>query len=75
MALRIIATFLWYHISQNSTLNLAYWNLHERNLTKVQNNFYVKNKKMTCFHFSGYEPKNPSILSKHAQIELIKIKF
>jgi glycosyltransferase involved in cell wall biosynthesis len=45
--------------------NVAYWNLHEREITKVDSGYYVNSSPLRFFHFSGYSPNKPWILSKH----------
>ena len=46
--------------------NLAYWNIHEREVT-FENGKYVINRieNLMFFHFSGYTPDKPNLLSKH----------
>jgi len=45
--------------------NVAYWNLHEREITKVDSGYYLNSSPLRFFHFSGYSPNKPWILSKH----------
>jgi glycosyltransferase involved in cell wall biosynthesis len=45
--------------------NVAYWNLHERSLTENQSEIQVNNDQLRFFHFSGYRPDKPWILSKY----------
>lgn len=46
--------------------NTAYWNLHERSLTEKNNNYFVNSTfPLIFFHFSGYDPLKPYILSKY----------
>lgn len=53
-------------IEYSPTYNLAYWNLHEREVT-FGNGKYIINAKqdLMFFHFSGYTPDKPNLLSKH----------
>lgn len=46
--------------------NVAYWNLHEREVEKI-NGMYFINKKfpLLFFHFSGYSIHHPDKVSKH----------
>ncbi len=46
--------------------NAAYWNLHERQIEEL-NNQYVVNKKypLVYFHFSGFNPSQPEVISVH----------
>ena len=41
------------HIIQDRSYNVAYWNLHERNLHKKQGRYLVGKEPLTFFHFSG----------------------
>lgn len=46
--------------------NVAYWNLHERQIKDSGNKHYqVNGADLIYFHFSGVVPSNPSLLSKH----------
>lgn len=46
--------------------NVAYWNLHERNIDWTSQSGYTCNgEKLQFFHFSGYSPIFPSRLSLH----------
>lgn len=58
------------HIARDAGLNMAYWNLHERRLTSGQNGIEVKSPvsgrvPLRFFHFSGVEPTDPELLSRH----------
>ncbi len=44
--------------------NVAYWNLHERQIEKQDGRFSVNGMPLTFFHFSGLDPRNDQI-SKH----------
>ncbi len=52
-------------IIKHSGCNVAYWNLHEREITYKNNTYYSNDKKLLFFHFSGYHPLIPSNISKH----------
>jgi glycosyltransferase involved in cell wall biosynthesis len=46
--------------------NVAYWNLHERNLTLTSGGrYFAAEEPVAFFHFSGFDPSHPSRLSKH----------
>lgn len=53
-------------IEYSPAYNLAYWNIHEREVC-FENGKYVINGKenLMFFHFSGYTPDKPNLLSKH----------
>jgi glycosyltransferase involved in cell wall biosynthesis/lipopolysaccharide biosynthesis glycosyltransferase len=45
--------------------NIAYWNLHERKLSSDEKGTQVNGEELRFFHFSGYRPDKPWILSKY----------
>jgi len=45
--------------------NAAYWNLHERDLAWTGDEYVVDGERLTFFHFSGYDPRSPHLLSRH----------
>ena len=46
--------------------DVAYWNLHERRLSRTSAGaFMVNGLPLRFFHFSGYDPSAPHLLSKH----------
>ncbi len=53
-------------ISKNPGYNMAYWNMHEREVSR-QNGRFVVNQSypLVFFHFSGYHLSNPNDLSVH----------
>jgi hypothetical protein len=52
-------------ILRTPTLNLAYWNLEGRTLAKGQGGWTVDGQPLEFFHFSGFDPYRPDVLSKH----------
>ena len=47
-------------------MNVAYWNLHERELTRdATGRWFVNDQPLRFFHFSGFNPREPHLLSKH----------
>jgi hypothetical protein len=46
--------------------NVAYWNLAQRAITKGTNGVYqINGMRLVFFHFSGLDPFNPDLVSKH----------
>jgi glycosyltransferase involved in cell wall biosynthesis/SAM-dependent methyltransferase len=45
--------------------NVAYWNLHGRRLTWGRGRYEVNEVPLRFFHFSGFKPDTPHILSHH----------
>jgi hypothetical protein len=55
------------HISLDLGLNVAYWNLHERNIDIVDDVILVNNiTPLSFFHFSGWDYNNPLQISQWA---------
>lgn len=52
-------------ILHHSGLNVAYWNLSHRTITKDGNEFNVNGDPLIFFHFSGLNPNNINTVSKH----------
>ena len=57
-------------ISRDPGLNMAYWNLHERRLASGEGGPWVESNvsgrvPLRFYHFSGVEPENPTVLSRH----------
>jgi lipopolysaccharide biosynthesis glycosyltransferase len=57
-------------ISNHLGLNVATWNLQEREITDKEGTYFVKSRidnrqsPLVFFHFSGYNPHKPSLLHK-----------
>lgn len=53
-------------VFRNKGANVAYWNLHERNVTQQNNMLLVNETEPLLFlHLSGYSFKTPDVISKH----------
>ena len=52
-------------VLRTPTLNLAYWNLEGRALAKGKGGWTVDGEPLGFFHFSGFDPARPDVLSKH----------
>ena len=50
---------------RSPTLNLAYWNLEGREVTSGLQGWQVEGHGLAFFHFSGFDPSRPDLLSKH----------
>lgn len=61
------------HISFNLGYNVAYWNMHERVINKVNNQYFINNTfPLIFFHFSSYDLNSPDNLSKNEHCPQIK---
>lgn len=56
------------HVLRDPGLNVAYWNLHERPLTREGDEVLVAGSPLRFFHYSGYDPDLPWVFSKHAGV-------
>ena len=52
-------------ITRDPGCNVAYWNLDHRDLTFKAGSYQVDGLPLKFFHFSGYSPNQPHLLSKH----------
>lgn len=59
------ALFPDHRILHDPTINVAYWNLHDRTLAQEGEGWTVDGEPLCFFHFSGYNPFAPAALSKH----------
>ncbi len=59
---------------RNPGYNVAFWNLHYRNLTIEKDRYYVNGKPLHSFHFGGYDPEHRDLLTgpSHNRIQLRK---
>ena len=52
-------------VLRTPTLNLAYWNLEGRTLAKGGDGWTIDGEPLAFFHYSGFDPARPDVLSKH----------
>ncbi|MGE0449788.1 MAG: glycosyltransferase family 2 protein [Vicinamibacterales bacterium] len=52
-------------VSRHPGLNAAYWNLHERTFTRRDDRLLANGQPLIFFHFSGYSPDQPDIVTRH----------
>lgn len=72
------------HIMFDLGLNMAFWNLHERALTKSEDDSYLVNGTfpLIFFHFSSFDERNPAFISSRphpfkesGRVDLVDICF
>ena len=52
-------------IVRDPEYNAAYWNLHDRRLEHHADRYLVDGRPLAFFHFSGFDPEHPLVLSRH----------
>ncbi len=62
----------WYfpdttHVLMHPGVNIAYWNLHERELRKTDGHFSSNGKPALFVHFSGFNENKPQELTQHSK--------
>ena len=53
------------HLLREPNVNVGYWNLHSRELGRQNGHYVVNDQPLRFFHFSGFDPDRPEVLSKH----------
>ena len=51
-------------ILRNPGYNVAYWNMPSRPLSPVEGKWFAGGEPLVFFHFSGFDPKHPDVLSR-----------
>ncbi len=54
-----------YFIEKGDGYNVAYWNLQTRNVSERKGKWYINDSPLIFFHYSGYELKKTTIVSKY----------
>jgi len=54
-----------HEVLRDPGLNVAFWNLHERTLTHGASGIRVDSAPLRHFHFSGFDPRHPGILTTY----------
>ena len=60
-----VPSFFEHHILKHPGYNVAYWNLHGRDLRWTGTRYEVNGEPLFFFHFSGFDHRRPHLLSKH----------
>ncbi len=60
-----VPSFFDHHILKDPGYNVAYWNLHARDFRSDGGRYVVDGVPLRFFHFSGFDPRKPWLLSKH----------
>ncbi|HYR27888.1 MAG TPA: glycosyltransferase, partial [Thermoanaerobaculia bacterium] len=62
------------YILKDPGYNVAYWNLPHRRLARTSGRIFVNERPLRFFHYSGFSPRAPHLLSKH-QLESMRIRL
>jgi glycosyltransferase involved in cell wall biosynthesis/SAM-dependent methyltransferase len=54
-----------YSIVREPEYNVAYWNVYSRKLERSEDRYTVDGRPLAFFHFSGFDPTKPNVLSAH----------
>lgn len=54
-----------HHILRDPGWNVAYWNLHGRDMIWTSGRYEVNRVRLRFFHFSGFDHRQPHLLSRH----------
>jgi glycosyltransferase involved in cell wall biosynthesis len=54
-----------HYILKDPGCNVAYWNLHGRKVVWTGDHYEVNGEPLRFYHFSGYDPRAPHLISKH----------
>ena len=60
-----VAGFFPHATLRHPGCNVAYWNLHERTVERTADGFDVNGHPLRFYHFSGFDPEVPYLLSRH----------
>ena len=52
-------------VMRDPEFNIAYWNAHSRRLEHDGERYTVDGRPLAFFHFSGFDPEEPHLLSRH----------
>ena len=61
----LVPGFFEHFVLKDPGYNVAYWNLHARNLVWTGDGYTVDGSPLRFFHFSGFDHRRPYLLSKH----------
>jgi hypothetical protein len=52
-----------HHVLRDFGVDVAPWNIHERPITKTDAHYFAASLPLRAFHFSGFDPRLPDVLS------------
>lgn len=64
--------FFHVRVEKDPGYNMAYWNHHERHLSRVGDYYLVNGEhRLRFYHFSGYDPTKPELVMSRTQVPLM----
>lgn len=60
-----VPSLFGYTIDRDPGMNVAWWNIHDRPIHVEPSGATVQGRPLRFVHFSGYDPQQPELLSKH----------
>ena len=61
----LAASLFHIRIVRDPGVNVAYWNLHERPITRRGDVWMAGDAPLRLFHYSGFNPSTPHVVSRH----------
>ena len=61
----LVPCYFRHHVLRDPAVNVAYWNLPVRTFERRPEGWFVDGLPLVFFHFSGYDPAEPHLLSKY----------
>jgi glycosyltransferase involved in cell wall biosynthesis/SAM-dependent methyltransferase len=61
----LVPSFFPHYILRDPACNVAYWNVFNRDIHWADDHYEVDGKPLRFFHFSGFKPEMPHLLSAH----------
>jgi hypothetical protein len=62
----LLPSLFSHHLLRDPGCNVAYWNVHARPIARTPQGWTAAGEPLRFFHFSGYRPHTPWLLSRHA---------
>jgi hypothetical protein len=69
-----VPAYYEHHILRDPTVNVAHWNVHERELSSQDGQVTVGSRPLRLFHFSGYRPERPDVLTTHTYRHSLRVE-
>jgi hypothetical protein len=60
-----VPVFFDHGVLRDPGCNVANWNVHERDVTEADGRFFARGQPLRIFHFSGFDPERPHLLTAY----------